>query len=86
MRTFLQKARRFSTCMKKNESSLLRTINNHKPQFWKDKPKKTIKQWSKAKIKDLITNVNKTETNLKKNSSLGLMLVFDFIYETLERN
>ena len=91
MRTFLQKARRLLNLYEKQNESVTfeDLINNHKPPiFWKDKPivKKQLEQWSKAKIKDLITNVNKTETNLKKNSSLGLMLVFDFIYETLERN
>ena len=64
-------------------------INDYKPQiFWKDKPivRKQLENWSKSKIKDLIVNINKTEIFLKKNSSIGLMLVFNFIYETSNNN
>ena len=64
-------------------------INEYKPPIsWKDKPvvKKQLENWSKSKIKDLINNINKTETYLKKNSSIGLMLVFNFIYETSGKN
>ena len=87
LRTFLQKAKRLLNLYEKqNENeSFDSLINNYKPPiFWKDKPivKKHLENWSKSKIKDLIININKTEIFLKKNSSISLMLVFNFIYET----
>ena len=75
---------------KQNEStSLDGLVDNYKPPiFWKDKPivKKQLENWSIPRIKDLIININKTETFLKKNSSISLMLVFNFIYETSGRS
>ena len=91
LRTFLQKAKRLLNLYEKqNENvSFDSLINNYKPPiFWKDKPivKKQLENWSKSKIKDLIININKTEIFLKKNSSISLMLVFNFIYETSNKN
>ena len=91
LRTFLQKAKRLLNLYEKqNEStSLDGLVENYKPPiFWKDKPivKKQLENWSIPRIKDLIININKTEEFLKKNSSVGLMLVFNFIYETSERS
>ena len=87
LRTYLQRAKRLLNIYEKqdNNTNLDSLINDHKPPiFWKDKPiiKKQLENWSKSKIKDLIVNINKTEIFLKKNSSIGLMLVFNFIYET----
>jgi hypothetical protein len=48
--------------------------------------KKQLENWSKLKVKDLINDINKTESYLKKNSSISLMLVFNFIYETSNKN
>ena len=91
LRTFLQKAKRLLNLYEKqNENTNLDIlIDNYRPPiFWKDKPiiKKQLENWSIQKIKDLIININKTEEFLKKNSSISLMLVFNFIYETSERN
>ena len=91
LRTFLQKAKRLLNLYEnQNENTNLDIlIDNHRPPiFWKDKPiiKKQLENWSMQKIKDLIININKTEEFLKKNSSISLMLVFNFIYETSERN
>ena len=91
LRTFLQRARRLLNIYEKQENNVNfdSLINDYKPPiFWKDKPivKKQLENWSKSKIKDLINNINKTETYLKKNSYVGLMLVFDFIYETSGKN
>jgi len=91
LRTFLQKAKRLLNLYEKlNEnSSLDGLVDNYKPPiFWKDKPivKKQLENWSKSKIENLVININKTEIFLKKNSSVSLMLVFNFIYETAERN
>ena len=91
LRTFLQKAKRLLNLYEKQNGNVNfdSLINNYKPPiFWKDKPivKKQLENWSKSKIKDLIININKTEIFLKKNSSISLMLVFNFIYETSEKN
>ena len=91
LRTFLQKAKRLLNLYEKqNENTNLDIlIDNYRPPiFWKDKPiiKKQLENWSMQKIKDLIININKTEEFLKKNSSISLLLVFNFIYETSERN
>ena len=91
LRTFLQKAKRLLNLYEKQieNVSLDNLIDNYKPPiFWKDKPivKKQLKNWSKSKIEDLIININKTEIFLKKNSSIGLMLVYNFIYETSDRS
>ena len=91
LRTFLQRAKRLLNLYEKqNENlSLDGLIDNYKPPiFWKDKPmvKKQLENWSKSRIKDLIININKTETFLKKNSSISLMLVYNFIYESSEKN
>ncbi len=91
LRTFLQKAKRLLELYeKKNENvSFDNLIDNYKPPiFWKDKPivKKHLENWSRPKIKDLINNIIKTETFFKKNSSINLILLYNFIYETSEKN
>ena len=91
LRTFLQRAKRLLNIYEKQDNNVNfdSLINDYKPPiFWKDKPivKKQLENWSKSRIKDLINNINKTETCLKKNSYVGLMLVFDFIYETSGKN
>tara|TARA_B100000886_G_scaffold332558_1_gene285416 strand:+ start:1371 stop:2357 length:987 start_codon:yes stop_codon:yes gene_type:complete len=91
LRTFLQKAKRLLELYeaKKENENIDSCINNFTPPiFWKDKPiiRKQLENWSKSKIKDLIMSINKTEIFLKKNSSIGLMLVFNFIYEATEKN
>ena len=87
LRTFLQKAKRLLSLYEGQNGNISfdSLINDYTPPiFWKDKPivKKQLENWSKSKIKDLIANINKTEIFLKKNSSISLMLVFNFIYET----
>ena len=91
LRIFLQKAKRLLSLYEKQNNNLSydSLINDYKPPiFWKDKPivKRQLENWSKSKIKDLITNINKTEIFLKKNSSISLMLVFNFIYETSSKS
>ena len=91
LRTFLQKAKRLLNLYEgqSGEVSFDSLINDYKPPiFWKDKPiiKRQLESWSKSKIKDLIENINKTEIFLKKNSSVSLMLVFNFVYETSNDN
>ena len=91
LRTFLQKAKRLLSLYEGQNGNVTfdSLINDYKPPiFWKDKPivKRHLEYWSKSKIKDLIVNINKTEVFLKKNSSVSLMLVFNFIYETSNNN
>ena len=91
LRTFLQKAKRLHNLYEKQNknSSFDSLIDNYKPPiFWKDKPiiKRQLEKWSKSRMEDLIININKTEAFLKRNSSISLMLVFNFIYETSEKS
>ena len=91
LRTFLQRAKRLLNIYEKKDNNINfdSLINDYKPPiFWKDKPvvKKQLENWSKSKIKDLIYNINKTETYLKTNSSISLMLIFNFIYETSNKD
>ena len=91
LRTFLQKAKRLLSLYEQRNvnANFDSLINDFKPPiFWKDKPivKRQLERWSKSQIKDLITNINKTEIFLKKNSSVSLMLIFNFIYETSNNN
>ena len=91
LRTFMQKAKRLLSLYEKQNTNVNfdNLINDFKPTiFWKDKPivKRQLESWSKSKIKDLMTEINKTEIFLKKNNSISLMLIFNFIYETSNRN
>ena len=90
LRTFLQKTKRLLNLYEQDVSvNYENLINNYAPPiFWKEKPivKKHLESWSKPRIENLISKINKLEIFLKKNSSIGLMLVFNFIYETVEKN
>ena len=91
LRTFLQRAKRLLNIYEKqnSNSSFESLINDYKPPiFWKDKPvvKRQLENWTKSKIENLISNINKTETYFKKNSHIGLILVFNFVYETSNKN
>ena len=91
LRTFLQKAKKLLSLYEgQNGNVNLDTlINDYKPPiFWKDKPivKRQLENWSKSKIKELIVKINNIENFLKKNSSISLLLVFNFIYETSNNN
>ena len=91
LRTFLQKTKRLLGIYERQNGNVNfdSLINNYKPPiFWKDKPiiKRQLESWSKSKIKDLIVKINKTEIFLKKNSSISLMLISNFIYETSNNN
>ena len=91
LRTFLQRAKRLLNLYEEQNENLSvdSLIDNYKPPiFWKDKPivKKQLENWSKSKIENLIININNTESYLKKNSSIGLMLVFNFIYEASNKS
>ena len=57
-------------------------ISSFKPPiFWKDKPLviQQIKAWGKNELEYLIYKTNEVEYSIKKNSSLGKNILFDFI-------
>ncbi len=60
------------------------TISSAKPPiFWKDKEitRKQIIEWSPAKVKNLIYQINSIELNIKKNINNPVNLLSDFIME-----
>ena len=47
---------------------------------------KSLEDLEKKINSELTTKINKTEIFLKKNNSISLMLVFNFVYETSNNN
>ncbi|WP_075483856.1 DNA polymerase III subunit delta [Candidatus Pelagibacter communis] len=87
LRVFIHKAKRLLYLIEQmnTKESIDDLVNNcYPPIFWKDKPivKKQLENWSYLKIKKLIAQINKIELRLKKNSSIGLLHVYDFIFKT----
>ena len=86
IRTFLLKAKRLLKLSKnlEKEKSLETVISNYKPPiFWKDKEivKQQLKLWKKESLKKLIYEVNLTELQIKKNISLSLNILLNFIFK-----
>ena len=89
LRTFLQKAKRLLNLYEKqNENTNLDIlIDNHRPPiFWKDKPiiKKQLQIWSFISINNLIQKINDAEIQIKKNNTLGLILLKNLIFEIID--
>ena len=89
MRTVLSKSKRLINIIKKyNETKNLdEVISNTKPPiFWKDKPviKKQLELWSYKKMSNLIRKLNHIEITIKKNNTLSIILMKNFIYEMLD--
>ena len=86
IRAFLNKAKKIlqlSTEYETNKNIEL-TISSAKPPiFWKDKEitRKQIIEWSPAKVKNLIYQINSIELNIKKNINNPVNLLSDFIME-----
>ena len=62
------------------------TISSAKPPiFWKDKEitKRQIEKWEKDKIKNLIYKINELELIIKKNLSISMNIIINFILEQL---
>ena len=55
--------------------------------FWKDKPvlKKQLELWSYKKMSNLIQKLNHIEITIKKNNTLSIILMKNFIYEMLDQ-
>ena len=89
LRVFLQKAKKIHNLLENinNEKDIEKVISECKPPiFWKDKPiiKKQLKVWSFKGIKSLIYKLNDIEVKIKKNNSISLILIKNFIYEILD--
>ena len=86
IRTFLIKSKRLLNLLDdyKINNDLNKTLSNAKPPiFWKDKDivRQQIKSWTPETIKEVIYNLNKLETNVKKISFNPLNIVSDFILD-----
>ena len=90
LRVFLQKAKKILRLLEKieNKSDIEKVISEHKPPiFWKDKPviKKQLELWSYKKMSNLIQKLNHIEITIKKNNTLSIILMKNFIYEILDQ-
>ena len=90
LRVFLQKTKKILSLLENlnTEKSIERVISKYKPAiFWKDKPiiEKQLKIWSLEAVKNLIYKINDIETKNKKDNSLGLILMKNFIYEIISK-
>ncbi len=91
LRIFLSKAKRILALNKMNEENKNsdQNINNYKPPiFWKDKDivKQQLRYWNLGKIEKLIFYINDIELVVKKNSSISVNLLNDFILSQLQAN
>ncbi len=86
LRTFLTKAKRIlklANQLEKNKD-INKTINSARPPiFWKDKEivKVQLSKWRPFKIKELITNINDIELEIKRNYNNGIFIITNFILE-----
>ena len=90
LRVFLQKAKKILSLLEKieNKSDIEKVIFEHRPPiFWKDKPviKKQLELWSYKKMSNLIQKLNHIEITIKKNNTLSIILMKNFIYEMLDQ-
>ena len=86
IRVFLNKAKRLLNILKifENEKNLEIVLANAKPPiFWKDKEivKKQINNWTIDQIRKLIFEINKTELEIKKNSTNSVNFITNFLLE-----
>ncbi len=89
LRIFLNKTKKILNLKEiiNSEKDIEKVISACKPPiFWKDKPviKKQLQLWSYEAINSLIFKLNEIELKIKKNNSLSLILMKNFIYEVLE--
>ncbi len=89
LRVFLQKAKKILNLLEniKSENDIDKVISEHRPPiFWKDKPiiKKQLKMWSYKKIYDMVHKLNEIEVKIKRNNTLSIILMKNFIYEILD--
>lgn len=85
LRTFLYKTKRLLNLVRHHvsEKNIEKIISTSKPPiFWKEKDlvKKQIENWSLSQVNKLISEINKVELNVKKNTSVSINILFDFIF------
>ena len=90
-RTFLNKSKKILKLSNEFESNknIDLTISSAKPPiFWKDKEitKQQIHKWTPKNIKNLIYKLNEVELCVKKNMSISINLITDFILEQSNSN
>ena len=91
IRIFLAKAKRIFTLktMENENMKIDECLSKYKPPiFWKDKEivRQQINNWSLEKIQKLIIFINDLELLIKKNSSISVNLLNDFILNQIETN
>tara|TARA_B100000787_G_scaffold169213_1_gene159771 strand:- start:398 stop:1393 length:996 start_codon:yes stop_codon:yes gene_type:complete len=84
IRTLLLKLKRLAKIYElvDEKSNIENALISFKPPiFWKDRPLvlQQIKAWGKNELENLIYKTNEVELLIKKNSSVGKNILFDFI-------
>ena len=72
----------------KKKKDVNKVILEHKPPiFWKDRPviEKQLQLWTLKAANELIFNLNDIELKIKKNGTLSLILMKNFIYEVANK-
>ena len=88
LRVFLQKTKKLLNLIENlnNNKNVEKAISEYRPPiFWKDKPiiERQLQIWSFEGVKNLIYKINDLETKIKKDNSLSLILMKNFIYEII---
>ena len=86
LRIFLSKLKRLLKIKSElvDNDNIEKVLSSYKPAiFWKEKEilKQQIKIWSYEKIKNLIIKTNEIEYEVKKNPTMSIYLVTDFILQ-----
>ena len=87
IRTFLMKSKRLLKLSKKLQktNNIDVTISSCKPPiFWKEKEivKQQLRCWSLSGVEQLTYEINEVEHLIKKNNSISISILFNFIIET----
>jgi len=90
IRVLLAKAKRLLKIKShlNSEKDINTAITSYKPPiFWKDKDlvKIQLKFWSKNEILKLVNEINELEMQVKKNVSLAVIILIDFILKKSEK-
>ena len=90
LRVFLRKSKKILNLLESinNMNNVDKVITEYRPPiFWKEKPviKKQLQLWTCGEIKNLIFGLNEIEIKIKKNNSLSMILMKNFINEILHK-
>ena len=90
LRVFLMKTKKILNLLEsmKKQKDVNKVILEHKPPiFWKERPviKKQVQLWTLEATNELISNLNDVELKIKKNGTLSLILMKNFIYEVANK-